>query len=98
VDLLDAEPEPEGVGHVEDAVRPGPPAHGGRSFGILVTMIELLVEAVVAGLHAAQGLLEGLLEVRPMAITSPTDFIWVVSLGWAWGNFSKVKRGILVTT
>ncbi len=33
-----------------------------------------------------------------MAITSPTDFIWVVSRGLAWGNFSKAKRGILVTT
>ena len=38
------------------------------------------------------------LKVRPMLIVSPTDFIWVPrvsSTGW---NFSKVKRGILVTT
>ena len=33
-----------------------------------------------------------------MAITSPTDFIWVVNRLSAWGNFSKAKRGILVTT
>ncbi len=33
-----------------------------------------------------------------MAITSPTDFIEVVSTGSALGNFSKAKRGILVTT
>ena len=37
-------------------------------------------------------------KVRPMAITSPTDFIWVVRRLSACGNFSKAKRGILVTT
>ena len=33
-----------------------------------------------------------------MAITSPTDFICVVRRLFACGNFSKAKRGILVTT
>ena len=33
-----------------------------------------------------------------MAMASPTDFIEVVSTGLAPGNFSKAKRGILVTT
>ena len=33
-----------------------------------------------------------------LAIASPTDFIDVVSVASAPGNFSKVKRGILVTT
>jgi hypothetical protein len=33
-----------------------------------------------------------------MAMASPTDFIEVVRTGLAVGNFSKVKRGILVTT
>ncbi len=37
-------------------------------------------------------------KVRPMAMASPTDFIAVVSSGSAPGNFSKAKRGILVTT
>ena len=37
-------------------------------------------------------------KVRPIAMTSPTDFIAVVSVGSAPGNFSKAKRGILVTT
>ncbi len=36
--------------------------------------------------------------VRPIAITSPTDFICVVSRLSACGNFSNAKRGILVTT
>lgn len=30
-------------------------------------------------------------KVRPMAIASPTDFIWVVSSALAPGNFSKAK-------
>ena len=38
------------------------------------------------------------LNVRPMAITSPTDFMLVVSVASAPGYFSKAKRGILVTT
>ena len=37
-------------------------------------------------------------KVRPMAMTSPTDFIAVVSTGSAPGNFSNAKRGIFVTT
>ena len=37
------------------------------------------------------------LNVRPIAIASPTDFIEVVSTAAAPGNFSKAKRGILVT-
>ena len=35
---------------------------------------------------------------RPMDMASPTDFIDVVRVGSASGNFSKVNRGILVTT
>ena len=38
------------------------------------------------------------LNVRPMAIVSPTLFICVVSVASASGNFSKANRGILVTT
>ena len=38
------------------------------------------------------------LNVRPMAIVSPTLFICVVRRGSASGNFSKANRGILVTT
>ena len=37
-------------------------------------------------------------KVRPIAITSPTDFICVVSVSFAPLNFSKAKRGIFVTT
>jgi hypothetical protein len=38
------------------------------------------------------------LKVRPIAITSPTAFIWVVSVGSAAGNFSNAKRGTFTTT
>jgi hypothetical protein len=37
-------------------------------------------------------------KLRPMAIASPTDFIVVVSVSSAAGNFSKAKRGTLTTT
>ena len=37
-------------------------------------------------------------KVRPIAITSPTDFMAVVRVSSAPLNFSKAKRGILVTT
>ncbi len=37
-------------------------------------------------------------KLRPMAIASPTDFMWVVSVGSASGNFSKANRGTLTTT
>ena len=37
------------------------------------------------------------LNVLPIAITSPTLFIAVPRYGFAPGNFSNVKRGILVT-
>ena len=37
-------------------------------------------------------------KLRPMAIASPTDFMLVVSSAGVPGNFSKVKRGILMTT
>ena len=37
-------------------------------------------------------------KVRPMAITSPTDFILVESVGFASGNFSKAHRGTLTAT
>ena len=37
------------------------------------------------------------LNVRPIAIASPTDFICVVSVRSASGNFSKFHRGIFTT-
>ncbi len=37
-------------------------------------------------------------KLRPIAIASPTDFIVVVSVASAEGNFSKAKRGAFTTT
>ena len=37
-------------------------------------------------------------KLRPIAIASPTDFIVVVSVGSAFGNFSNANRGTLTTT
>lgn len=38
------------------------------------------------------------LKFRPMAIASPTDFMVVVSVASAAGNFSNANRGTLTTT
>ena len=38
------------------------------------------------------------LKVRPMAITSPTDFIWVPKVWSESGNFSCAHLGIFTTT
>jgi hypothetical protein len=35
---------------------------------------------------------------RPMAMASPTDFMCVVSVGSAAGNFSNANRGTFTTT
>ena len=37
-------------------------------------------------------------KLRPIAIASPTDFMWVVSTGSAAGNFSNANRGTFTTT
>ncbi len=37
------------------------------------------------------------MKVRPMAMASPTDFICVVSVWSASGNFSNAQRGNLTT-
>ena len=37
-------------------------------------------------------------KLRPKAIASPTDFMWVVSVSSAVGNFSNANRGTLTTT
>jgi hypothetical protein len=38
------------------------------------------------------------LKVRPIAITSPTDFIWVPSVTFGAGELLERELGILVTT
>ena len=37
-------------------------------------------------------------KLRPIDIASPTDFMVVVSVGSAAGNFSNANRGTLTTT
>ena len=44
-----------------------------------------------------RALAKACLNVRPIAITSPTDFMCVVSPASAPGNFSNAKRGHLTT-
>ena len=60
---------------------------------------QLLVEPVVAESRGcASAFCSDSWKVRPIAMASPTDFICVVRRVFAPGNFSNVKRGILVTT
>ena len=51
-----------------------------------------MVSADRSALFSASG------KLRPSAIASPTDFIVVVSVGSAPGNFSNANRGTLTTT
>ena len=48
--------------------------------------------------NARRALPSASLNVRPIAMTSPTDFIVDVSSGSAPGNFSNANRGIFTTT
>ena len=48
--------------------------------------------------NARHALPSASLNVRPIAMTSPTDFIVDVSSGSAPGNFSNANRGIFTTT
>jgi hypothetical protein len=84
----------EGIAHVPDALGTGLAQFLLQHLAVL----RLLVHAVDADFEAAQAFWNDSWKVRPMAITSPTDFICVVRRESACGNFSKAKRGILVTT
>jgi hypothetical protein len=101
VDLLVAGPEPHALGDLEQAVRRGPRHGAAEHVLVLVLAVAFqldLVEAGQSGFQAAQGFCRDSWKVRPMAMTSPTDFMAVVRLSCEPGNFSNAKRGILVTT
>ena len=99
VDPLDREALAKRLGRDQQPVgrRPRQRAFDRRRIGIF----ELAhpVEPGEPRLQPAQRLLQALGErLRPIAITSPTDFIEVDSSASAPLNFSNAKRGILVTT
>lgn len=98
-DAVNRQTGAEGVGDVPDAVRAGVfqlAADLGQRFRIVQAYFR--VEAGGTHFQTAQRFCSDSCWVRPMAITSPTDFIWVVRRSLAPANFSKLKRGILVTT
>ena len=101
VDLLVVDAEPERLRDFQQPVGGGG-AERGTHHVLVVALAEPFEGDVVdpgqARLHRAQRLCSDSGKVRPMAMASPTDFIEVVSTGFAPGNFSKAKRGILVTT
>ena len=83
-----------GVGHAEGGAqrRPAPRPGTMPSHRDLVEAVEARSPASAAPSAAISA------KVRPIAMASPTDFMAVLSSGSAPGNFSKAKRGILVTT
>ncbi len=95
-DLLAPEPPPDRLGEIEEAVGVGDPqavAEGleiRRRTGRGPRPVRSCSSERMAFWSAS-------LKVRPMAITSPTDFIWVVSVWSASGNFSNAQRGIFTT-
>ena len=102
VNFVVAHAEPHRLRDFEDTVGRGR-AQRGADRVLVVALAEAgnrdLVEAGQAGFQASAAPSAGSsAKVRPIAIASPTDFIEVVSTGSAPGNFSKAKRGILVTT
>jgi hypothetical protein len=98
VDLLDAEAVRGTPGRHQQAVGRRRPARRGTRV-VPPSPGDLdLVEAGQAGLQLRSAFCSASAKVRPIAIASPTDFIEVVSRASAPGNFSKAKRGILVTT
>ena len=103
IDLVDRHAEPIGVADVPEALGDWDLA----SFGVTIVDAVLLARRPRSTLRLeAEGPISSeriafcndSLNVRPIAIASPTDFICVSSRSSAWGNFSKAKRGILVTT
>ena len=52
---------------------------------------------LVSSSRERSALANACLNVRPSAIASPTDFMWVVSPASAPGNFSNANRGHLTT-
>ena len=75
-------------------------AVGGRALERAQQLVE--VGAVEAGTLSSSreriALANACWKVRPIAIASPTDFMCVVELGSAPGNFSNANRGHLTTT
>ena len=94
----------EGLCHLQQPIG-GRPRQGGAERVQVVGLAEGsagdldVVEAGQPGLHRGAAPSAALSwNVRPMAMASPTDFIAWSAVGSAPGNFSKVNRGILVTT
>ena len=77
-----------------------------RDLDLLEERVLVEVDPLVAPVERRRGASPGLrsafcsasVKLRPIAMASPTDFMWVVSVGSAAGNFSNANRGTLTTT
>ena len=92
MDGLDVDAAAEGLEHLVEALRAGRFERSSSSASSAGK------SAVASSSRERIALAKDSRKVRPIAITSPTLCMWVESLPVAPGNFSKAKRGTLVTT
>ena len=81
----------QGLEHVVETLGPGWPVETRSSSSSLGE------GGATSSSRERMALANACLNVRPIAITSPTDFMCVVRSDSAPGNFSKAKRGHLTT-
>jgi hypothetical protein len=99
VDLLDAHADTEGVGDVPDPLGAGVDEFRDELVGRLRDPLrQMRFEPMEPTSRPRRAFCSDSWKLRPIAMTSPTDFICVVRRASAALNFSKAKRGTLVTT
>jgi len=95
VDVVDADARAQRFGELEQALRR---RHRHAPLELGGVGRQVAIEAVRPVSSERIRLASASLKVRPIDMTSPTDFICVVKVASAPGNFSKAKRGTLTTT
>jgi hypothetical protein len=101
VDLLDRRPAAQRL--LTELIRPSVGAAiSGEQRSAARTVVRpcvaVPVEALALCSSERSAFCSASVKLRPMAIASPTDFIVVVSVSSAAGNFSNANRGTLTTT
>ena len=89
--LLDGDAAPERLEQVVEAVG------AGRLHQLQERLVVRRRHGRVSSSRERSALANACWKVRPIAIASPTDFMWVVRPASAPGNFSNANRGHLTT-
>lgn len=98
MDLFYRHPQLKSMVNTENSFRIGGAEIGSDLGEGWDSFVAIAAKPVSSYFQTPYGLLEGFTEGAADGHYFPTDFIWVVKTGWVPGNFSKAKRGILVTT